>query len=906
MLENGYILRNSDRKYKVLELIGRGANTAAYLAECRHSGLVTKCILKEYSPQNPSDFESGKACFISAGKMQNEIRQRSALNNQTPPVSHIFEANDTAYIDVACFGGTTLNKRTDLTLPQYIAICRTIAKTVGYYHKSGLLCLDLKPENIFILQNAPNDTITELVEFIDFDSVRDKSEIHENAVISYTKNWAAPEQTAPFGAARVSSAADIFTVGELVFYLLFGRHSTDSEHRGFSKYPFNECRKEYRRFTERPDIQSLFVKLFRGTIRSSVTNRFSDISEVVKLLDKLVIELERRDYIIPKFPSVSPNFTGRDNELHQLSDMLENDRMVFVTGIGGIGKSTLVKNYISRNKASYDVIAYLEFDGDIKRTFADDTQLQISTLKRMSTESVDDYYSHKLSHFKEICGEKRVLFVLDNFSGRITKDLSSIIDCGYDTVIVTRNQPPKNSFRFMAISAISDKDELFRLITLNLERQLTKDERLCFDEIIELVQGHTLVLELIARQIAAGRLSVREALNLIHENGFSHFSADKIGNYKDGEEVYETLEAIISALFDAGAMSKDAKLTLKILALLNVRGLEANLIYKFFPNIKNETITELSVQGWLYDDNRVRLHPVIAETVRYWQWFGEKVSVMDYHKQMIDIYVGMSNAVQIKEILRSASSYTSMHNHHIIRGMYFDMQGCYYDTLLGGAYYPESDEEAKLLEKLIDSADNAISEMEQETDKRKWKYLTGYYLDLANILIRSVPDYYDEAAHCIVKAEEMIEQTEPEYSPNRCYLAMVKAWLFTLAEPDFVETKALTEYAAEIAEHIFATELEIIDIVHIPTANCYYYHGELKLAAEKLEEAVKICCDYPDSLPYIDKQAELLNCQLDVYFELGDKQKCREIVTKIDYINEKYKEQGICREVSPEIREQII
>ena len=234
------------------------------------------------------------------------------------------------------------------------------------------------------------------------------------------------------------------------------------------------------------------------------------------------------------------------------------------------------------------------------------------------------------------------------------------------------------------------------------------------------MQGHTLVIELIARQIASGRINVSKALDLIRENGFSRFSSEKIGNYKDGEEVYDTLSDIITVLFDAGKMSKTEKLTLK------VRGLEKSLIQQFFPDIQLETVSKLSDEGWLYDDNRIHLHPVIAETVRYWLWTAEKVTVMEYHKQMIDIYVGMANTLQIKEILRSASSFTSMNNHHIIRGMYFDMLGCYYDTLLDGAYYPESDEEADLLEKLIDSEFKAISEMEQETNKRKIKYLTKY------------------------------------------------------------------------------------------------------------------------------------------------------------------------------------
>ena len=56
-------------------------------------------------------------------------------------------------------------------------------------------------------------------------------------------------------------------------------------------------------------------------------------------------------------------------------------------------------------------------------------------------------------------------------------------------------------------------------------------------------------------------------------------------------------------------------------------------------------------------------------------------------------------------------------------------------------------------------------------------------------------------------------------------------------------------------------------------------------------------------IPYIDKQAELLNILLDIYTEMGDTARCRELIAEIDYINETYKEQGVCREVSPDKRE---
>lgn len=901
-LQIGEVLKADEREYTITQFLGRGGSYTAYLADCKCGGFMTKCILKQsrtdVTALRDEEFLKSQPHYLRTAQIQHNIRRIAHLTNQTPPVNYTFEVNGKGFIDVAAYNGNTLDNLPDLTLPQYMEIFLAIAKTAGYYHEAGYLCLDLKPENIFILQNAPDDTITQIVEFIDFDSIRIVAGTDENTAFSYTREWAAPEQMNPYSAGKIGVTADIYTLGEIVFWLLFGRHSTEQEHRGFSKYPFDECPRAYQKYVSRPDVQALFTRLFRGTIRSAASNRFQNISDAEKLLALLCDELNRKDYVIPKLPAVSPYFVGRDAEMKAIAEYLNRNSVLYVTGVGGIGKSTLIRNYIDRNKPEYDVIVYLEYDGDFKRTFCDDMQLQISTVSRLNSESVDEYFTRKLTYFRNICGEKRVLFVLDNFSGKVTKDLSRIIDCGYDTVIVTRNQPPKNSFAFLEIGAIMETAELFRLIALNLERTLTKDERQCFEEIITLVQGHTLVIELIARQIAAGRLDIHTALGLIREHGFSRFSDEKIGNYKDGEEVYDTLSAIISALFDASAVSDAARRTLKILALLNVRGLETSLVQKFFPDIQLDTVSALSAEGWLYDDNRIRLHPVIAETVRNWEWSADDVAVMEYHQKMIDIYVGMANNLQIKEIIDEADIFRKQHPRHIITGMYYDMLGWYYDVLTGGAYCPENEQEAELLRNELDAMDTAIAEMEQSSDPRSKKYLTKYYISLASVLLHGRTDFFDEAAALLIKVSEMIE----ENTENHCYYCMVLADYYSLAEPDIENTRALTEQAERIARQVFPTDLEIIDIIHIPTANCYFYLNDMHSAVDKLEEAVEICRKYPDMLPYIDKQAELLNCLLDVYAAQNDWQKCRALISEIDRINETYREQGIFREVSPEIR----
>lgn len=107
------------------------------------------------------------------------------------------------------------------------------------------------------------------------------------------------------------------------------------------------------------------------------------------------------------------------------------------------------------------------------------------------------------------------------------------------------------------------------------------------------------------------------------------------------------------------------------------------------------------------------------------------------------------------------------------------------------------------------------------------------------------------------KSLALIDEHEPENSENRCYYNMISAWYYTLIEPDINKTLSFTDRAKEIAYKVFSTELEIIDIIYIPTANCMAEHGDMAGARKVLEEAVEICENHNGIERYTIKQAEI-------------------------------------------------
>ena len=69
-------------------------------------------------------------------------------------------------------------------------------------------------------------------------------------------------------------------------------------------------------------------------------------------------------------------FVGREHELRDIRGLLmSGKRVVVVSGIGGIGKSALAKEYARRNGAEYDAVLIIPASPSLSQCFAHDTHL---------------------------------------------------------------------------------------------------------------------------------------------------------------------------------------------------------------------------------------------------------------------------------------------------------------------------------------------------------------------------------------------------------------------------------------------------------------------------------------------------------------------------------------------------
>src|SRR5574344_1864562 len=70
-------------------------------------------------------------------------------------------------------------------------------------------------------------------------------------------------------------------------------------------------------------------------------------------------------------PKPIKTFVGREQELEELHELLEEHQTLFMQGVAGIGKSELVKQYIKLHRKDYTNILFLDYSGSLYEMVAD-------------------------------------------------------------------------------------------------------------------------------------------------------------------------------------------------------------------------------------------------------------------------------------------------------------------------------------------------------------------------------------------------------------------------------------------------------------------------------------------------------------------------------------------------------
>jgi serine/threonine protein kinase len=247
-LSVGTILKNGNRNYKIIKVLGAGGFGITYLVQCTANGegQTTYCALKEYFPDklcergegNTMSYLSTNALTVKSG-IEDFITEAKRLNKQN--ISHpnivsideVFKANGTAYYTMEYIEGTNLlqfikgNHNKPLSIELALDIMRPIMQAVALLHKHKLTHLDIKHENIILSEESDGSYRPVLIDFGQakhYDKKGNATSELTNAGCS--DGFAPPEQY--LGLSQFTPQADIYAICATLLYLLTAKQPIKS------------------------------------------------------------------------------------------------------------------------------------------------------------------------------------------------------------------------------------------------------------------------------------------------------------------------------------------------------------------------------------------------------------------------------------------------------------------------------------------------------------------------------------------------------------------------------------------------------------------------------------------------------------------------------------------------------
>ncbi len=258
-----------ETRYQIIREVGRGAMGRVYLA---HDNVLERYVaLKELAvPGYLSDEET------------EEIRERFRLEAMaaarlTHPhiltVHDIITSDERQFIVMEYLEGKTLRdilaERT-LSTEEVMSIAPMIGEALYYAHSHGIIHRDVKPDNIFVLENGN-------IKVADFGIAKmlKVSDRTHTDVIMGTPNYIAPELVKGM---RYDHRVDVFSLGVTLYEVLAGKRPFDAENdyaiifrvASEEPVPLDECRE---------DLPSNLVRAVHRALNKIPDRRYASMKE---------------------------------------------------------------------------------------------------------------------------------------------------------------------------------------------------------------------------------------------------------------------------------------------------------------------------------------------------------------------------------------------------------------------------------------------------------------------------------------------------------------------------------------------------------------------------------------------------------------------------------------------------
>lgn len=626
---NGYEMKISEnRKIRIADEAGRGARCIVYDAiywdqmQIKHKIRVRECYpayiqltraaTGELVPSgNPEKFEKAKNRFTDAYKRNTDIRNTLGLTNSTVNAVDVISCNHTVYILLPMDEGIDYRYYEDQSLQELFRHMKSLAQIIQKYHQKGYLHLDIKPENVLILPETPEHVI-----LFDFDSVTAIGELQKNAGIPYSDGFSAPEQMQG-KIKKIGFHSDVYSIGAMLFFKLFVRKPCEADCRIASSYSFEKMRYGSEKY--QPKLYKMLDLFLKKTLSIATAPRWHEMQKVIDALDELIKLADINDvYLLDSFQYNSACFVGRQDDLEEINELLAKNQLVFLSGIGGIGKTELAKQYAYRHRAQYDTVVFAVYEKNIESLVRD--EIGINQISREEDETERDYFKRKIEVLKQAATPKD-LIIIDNFDVDADEDLETLFACPCKFIITTRKDFRDYNYEQINVDRIKDIQEILNLFYTYTSIPYTEKEVEAVRQLIEYVEHHTMTVELIAKYLRNTEISPEILYQkFLEKDGVTNTQEVQIRQRKDRKLRSESVNSHLKILFDISGFDVIEREIIASLSLFDGIRISRSQFEILLCGIKEtaEKLDGFIQNGWVIWNKvtgKISLHQVIQDLI---------------------------------------------------------------------------------------------------------------------------------------------------------------------------------------------------------------------------------------------------------------------------------------------------
>jgi non-specific serine/threonine protein kinase len=400
----------SDR-YTIRHELGRGGMATVYLADDLKHG--RRVALKVMRPE--------LAAEIGQDRFLREIGIAARLNH--PHIVPLYDsgvARGHPYYVMPFIEGESLRARLQsvqhLPVEEALRLTREVASALGYAHQQGLVHRDIKPENILLadgmalvadfgVARANGQGVTANV-----DATLPHALTQVGAIVG-TPRYMAPEQAV---GGTVDARADLYSLACVLYEMLAGQPP-------FVSPTFEALAREH--LTAEPPAINERVPAVPPGVSAAIAKGLAKLPadrhetaarfvEALALPDPIPTATDLADAAGVSTPSNLPpertRFVGREQVLAECARLLDDTRLLTITGIGGCGKTRLALRLARERRAVFP-------DGV---WFVDLAPLQdpehVALVAATAAGVREEAGTPVLETLTRHVASRRVLFVLDN------------------------------------------------------------------------------------------------------------------------------------------------------------------------------------------------------------------------------------------------------------------------------------------------------------------------------------------------------------------------------------------------------------------------------------------------------------------------------------------------------------